>query len=116
VTVQNRLTATIDHVNASIRAGTLLPCVIAAVRLHCDSRFAEIEIRYEDGGVFYHSIAASHLQPVTMMETVYRSYLVDFLGLDPEPDDAPFETVAFGTGYAPPAAAQATHDGPQVAQ
>jgi hypothetical protein len=120
VNVSQRLTATIDHVNAVLDQAHLLPCRIESIGLYADGRLAEVAVRYEDGHLYATTMAASYLNPITLMEVVHRSFLLQWCDIDlADAHDPDFDVIGFATGKAPPSPPthrDQTHPGPEVAQ
>ena len=115
--VSQRLTATIDHVNAVLGQSYLLPCQIEAIALTAEGRIAEICVRFEDGTDASDFVASAFLNPATILEAVHRIHLLAFLDVDtPEGE---FDLIGYATGLAPPSPQthrDQTHPGPEVAQ
>jgi hypothetical protein len=117
VNVSQRLTATIDHVNAVLGQAYLLPCRVEAIALTAEGRIAEIAVRFEDGTEASAFVASAFLNHATILEAVHRIHLLAFL--DVETPQGEFDIIAYGTGMAPPSRhthRDQTHPGPEVAQ
>lgn len=113
LTLQQRLTATIDAVNAII-GNTTLPCRIDCVSIEAEGRLAVAMIRYDDGIIVHQPIAAAMFGTQTLLEAVYRSVLLDHHLLLPlawsDEDEEEAETIAYATDAARPQDHQAqTH-------
>lgn len=100
--LQDRLTAIIDHVNREIVLTTNLPCRIEKMHLEGEGQLAIIYCRFDDGPLYMQPVAGALLCPSSVMEAVHRAFLIQHQGI------VPMDWIEDANGYQPVAVAWAS--------